>query len=195
MASAPMNPRPPGPPQPQRAPGKVLLIVVLVLVTIIAASVFAIYIGVRILSHSVSVREVGGTSGSKEVSIKTPVGNVEIHQATEANLGMLGLPVYPGAKRVTENGNASLTANFGTRNLVGVLAARFETRDPVWKVRSFYEDQLGNRVTRYIERDSQGKMVFEIKTGGQEKIVALRERYGRTGIELIKLVYGNNEVN
>jgi hypothetical protein len=195
MASRPINLRPPGPPQRQTPPGKVLLIVVLVLATMIAASVFAIYVGVRILSHSISIREVSGTTGNKEVSIKTPAGNVEIHQATEADLGMLGLPVYPGARRVTDDGNASLTANFGSQNLVGVLAAKFETDDPIQRVRSFYEDQLARHVTRYIEKDSQGKMVFEIKTGGQEKIVALHEEHGTTRIELIRLVHGNREVN
>jgi hypothetical protein len=195
MASGSIHSRPPNPTQSQKSSGKVLLIVILVLATMIAASVFAIYMGVRILSHSISFREVRGTGGNKEVSIKTPVGSVEIHQATEANLGLLGLPVYPGANRITDNGNASLTANFGNQNLVGVLAAQFETDDPIQKVRMFYENHLGGRVTRYIEKDSQGKTVFEIKTVGQEKIVALRERRDRTRIELIKLVHGNDEAN
>jgi hypothetical protein len=195
MASSMSNPRPPLPVQSQKSPGKVLLIVFLVLATMVAASVLAIYMGVRVLSHSISFHEVRGTAGNKEMSIKTPVGNVEIHQASEADLAMLGLPVYPGAKRVTDNGNASLTANFGSQNLVGVLAAQFQTADSIRKVRDFYQNQLGGRITRYIEKDSHGKMVFEMKTGGQEKIVALRERNGRTRIELIKLVHGNNQVN
>jgi hypothetical protein len=195
MASSAVNPRPPGPVQRQRSPGKVLLIVVLVLATIIAASIFAIYVGIRILTHTISVRELSGASGSKQVSIKTPVGSLEIHQSKQVSLGMLGLPVYPGARRLTDDGNASLTANFGSQNLVGVLAAKFETDDPIQRVRTFYHDQLGGRVTRYIQKDSEGKMVFEIKSGGQEKIVALREKHGGTQIELIRLVHSSNEVN
>jgi hypothetical protein len=195
MASPPMNPRPPGAVQAQRPTGKILLIVGLVLAVIIAASVFAIYIGIRILSHNVSVREVQGANGTKEVSIRTPVGNVEIHKGAEASLQLLGLPAYPGARRVTDNDNASVTANFAGQNLVGVLAAKFETDDPIQKVRRFYQTELSGRVTRYIEKDSEGKTVLEVKTAGQEKIVALQKQNGGTRIELVKIVAGRSESN
>jgi hypothetical protein len=195
MASGPMNPRPPGPARPEHSPGKILLIVGLVLATIIAASVFAIYIGIRILTHNISIRQAQGASGTKEVSIRTPVGNIRIHHGAEANLGLLGLPAYPGAKRVTDDGNATVTANFAGRRLVGVLAAKFETDDPIQKVTNFYQNQLSGTVSRYIRKDSEGKTVFEIKTPGQEKIVALGKKDGGTRIELVKIVQGNNESN
>ena len=195
MAFGPMNPRPQGTAPRQHSAGKTLLIAGLVLAVIIAASVFAVYMGIRVLAHNVSVREVNTPRGTKEVSIRTPVGNVEIHKGAEANLALLGLPTYPGARRVTDNGNAAVTASFAGKSLMGVLAAKFDTDDPIQKVRAFYQGQLSGRATHYIQKDSEGKIVFEIKTTGQEKIVALRKQDGGTSIELVKVVEGNNESN
>lgn len=195
MASSPMNSRPPGAAPPQHSAGKILLVVGLVLAMIIAAAGLAIYIGIRILAHNVSVTEVKGASGSKQYTIRTPAGHVEIQQGTAADLGLLGLPVYPGARRVMDNGNATVSASFAGRNLVGVLAAKFETHDPMERVRDFYQSRLSGRITRFIRKDSHGKTVFEIKTPGQEKIVSLNEGDGVTRIELVKVVQGRDEAN
>lgn len=195
MAPGAIRPQPPRPIQGQHSPGKTLLIVGVVLGTILVTSVLAIYTGVRMLSHSISVREVRGARGNKEVSIKTPVGSVEIHQGSDADVGLLGLPIYPGAKRVTHNGNASISADLAGQKLVGVLAARFETGDPVYKVRDFYRNQLSATLTHYVLKDSEGKTVFEIRTAGEEKIVTLEREGGGTRIGLIKIVQGNNQAN
>jgi hypothetical protein len=195
MVSGPSTQQSPSAGPPPHSAGKTLLIVGLILVMLLVGSVFAIYTGVRMLSHSISVHEVRNASGNPQLSIKTPVGNVEIHEGASANVGLLGLPVYPGSRRITHDGNASVTANLGGQKLVGILAARFHTDDPVFKVREFYQKQLGETITHYVAKDSEGKTLFEINRRGQEKIVALRPQDNGTRIELIKIVHGNQETN
>jgi hypothetical protein len=190
-----MAPGPSQPVQAKRSPAKVLLIVGLVLALVIAASVFTIYIGVRILSHNVSVREVHSAGGGKEVAISTPVGNLDIHHGASADPALLGLPVYPGAKRMADDGNASVRASFANQRLVGVLAAKFETPDSISKVRDFYHNQLNGLATRFVEKNSDGGSVFEIKSPDQEKIVALKPEWYGTRIELVKIIFGKNVSN
>lgn len=195
MPPVPSNARPPMPVQSQRWAGKALLIVGLILAMMVAVAVLAIYIGVRILTHNVSIREIKEAGGASEVAVKTPVGKLEIHQGAVDDVGLLGLPVYPGARRITDNGNARVTAEFAGRSVMGMLAAKFETPDSMARVKRFYDTRLNGQVTRYIQKNSEGKTVFEIKAAGQEKIVALKSENGGTRIELVKLAQGENAAN
>lgn len=79
----------------------------------------------------------------KNVDIQTPFGGLKVR--TEADPKDIGLPVYAGARRVTEEGQHSDSANV-TLGIPGfgmkVIAARFESDDSPDKVLEFYRKEL-----------------------------------------------------
>jgi hypothetical protein len=191
MAISSSNPSP----APNRSGHKVLLICVLLVAAMVAAAVFSIYLGVHILSHAVFVHTTQGAHGSRQMAISTPIGSVRLSHGTVADAGMIGLPVYPGAKRLKDEEGDSFAAQFGSHGQMGVMAAKFETPDPIDKVAKFYRRSLTGQVTRVVQRDSQGKTLFEIKTADSDKIVTLKESGEGTRIALVKVFHGNNSAN
>src|SRR5579875_265524 len=112
------------------------------------------------------------------------------------DVAMLGLPLYPGAHRVEDDhDSAQVRMNFPGEQSLNVLAAKFETSDPLDKVRAFYQDQLSSQTTRFTEKNSEGSMVFEIKQGHQEKIVALKNTGSGTRISMVRILHGAEEAN
>jgi hypothetical protein len=197
-----MGTSPPQPPQPPRGPAgppppgtgsHILTIGLLFLALIIVVSVATVWVGLRFLARGVSVNVQERDAGRKEVSIKTPVGSMEVSQ--DVNEARLGLPIYPGAERMKDQDSANLNFSFGREAGLRLVIAKFETPDPPEKVREFYKQRLGGDVTRFVEKDSQGKTVFEIKRRGQEKIVALESHDGGTRIALVRVNHGPSEVN
>ncbi len=197
-----MGANPPQPPQPPRGPAgpppphtgsHILTIALLLLALIIVVSVATVWVGLRFLARGVSVNVQERDAGRKEVSIKTPVGSMEVSQ--DVNEGRLGLPIYPGAERLKDQDSANLNFSFGGEAGLRLVVAKFETPDPPEKVRDFYKQRLGREVTRFVEKDSEGKTVFEIKRRGQEKIVALESHGGGTRIALVRVNHGPSEVN
>lgn len=193
MTTAPQPPQPPVPPARPRTGSNVLAIALLVLALIVLVSVITVWTGLRFLSHSVQVHVNNGQGDKKEVSIQTPVGSLEVRK--DVDEAQLDLPIYPGAKRVQDHDAATVNMEFGGEEGVRVVVAKFETSDPIEKVRNFYQERVGTEVTKFIEKDSEGKTVFEIKHGGQEKIVALKSGFGGTRIELVRVVHGRAETN
>ena len=108
---------------------------------------------------------------------------------------LLGLPIYPGATRLKEKGSATVNFKIMDEAKLQVLAGKFETSDSVDKVRAFYHDRLGDQVTKYKERDEQGKTVFEMKHDKQDKVVALKNNGDKTVIELVCVSEGSQEAN
>ncbi len=193
MATAPQPSRPPIPPQPPRKASHLAAIALLILALVVLVAGLTLWIGVRVLSRVVRVHVQEGGAGKKEISIKTPVGSLEV--AKDVNEAGLGLPLYPGARRLNDHESATVNMNLPDEQKLRVLAAKFETSDPVEKVRSFYQQRIGNEVTKFTERDSDGKTVFEIKRKDQEKVVALKTTSGGTRIELVRVEYGRGETN
>ena len=56
------------------------------------------------------------------------------HDLNEASLG---LPIYPGATRLTDHDSATVNIDIADQTKVRVLAGKFETRDSVDKVIDF----------------------------------------------------------
>jgi hypothetical protein len=189
----PQLPRGPVGPPPARAGSHLLTIALLFLVLIVVVSLATVWIGLRFLTHGVSVNVQERGAGRKEVSIKTPVGSMEV--TPEVDESRLGLPVYPGAERLKDQDSANLNFSFGTEASLRVVVAKFQTPDPLQKVRDFYKQRLGGEVTRFVEKDSEGKTVFEIKRRGQEKVVALEDWRGGTRFTLVRVNHGPGEVN
>ncbi len=193
MSTTPQLPRPPVPPQPHRTSGHLVAIALLFLALIILISALSLWTGLHFLSHAVRVRVAESGSGRKEVSIRTPVGSLEVTK--EVNEARLGLPIYPGAKRLQDSEGATLNMEFGREEGVRLVVGKFETPDSINKVRAFYEERVASQVTKFTEKDSEGKTVFEIKRGGSEKIVALKNTGEGTRIELVRVDNRHGETN
>lgn len=197
MGATPQAPRAPTPPPPPRSSSNIVAIVLLILALIIVVCGVSIYTGVRFLSSDVKVqvqKDEGG--GQKDVSIRTPVGNFEVHKdAGDISEARLGLPIYPGSTRVADDGSASVSLEFPGENQVRIVAAKFETTDDFDKVEKFYQNRIGSQVTKLTEHDDQGRTVFEIKTKDDERVVALKSRTAGTRIEMVHVLHGVNQVN
>lgn len=192
MATSPQPPRPPAPPQPPGSSSNIVAIALLSLALIVTVGCIGVWVGLHMLSNAVQVN-VEHQGDKKEVSIKTPLGSLEVNK--EINEASLGLPLYPGATRITGHGSATINVDITDEAKVRVLAGKFETLDSVDKVTAFYHDRLGDQVTKFKERDEEGKTVFELKHDKQEKVVALKSSGGKTVIELVHISEGMAEAN
>lgn len=194
MSSTPPPSGPPSQLPERRMIGTAMLIVGL----IIAAAIGVVWFGFHLLSNHVYVKVNETSPNTKVVTVKTPVGNFKI--AREENISdlRLGLPIYPGSirERVTgDDDSVALTFNLPQQVNLRVAVAKFDTRDPIDKVREFYKQQLGGEVTSLRETSPNGKIVFEIKYGEQDKVVTLKPRDGGTHIVLVRIFHGEGEPN
>lgn len=189
-------PQPPLAPPPPRKGGHILAIVLLVLALVVLVSASAVLIGLRFLSRVVQVHVDEGRGGKKGVSINTPAGKVfSLEVNKEVSEAALGLPIYPGSKRVKDEDSAMVNIGVPGEQKVRVVAAKFETSDPIDKVTGFYRGRLGSQVTKFTEKDSEGKTVIEIEHNDQEKIVALKGIWPGTRIELVRVEHAEGESN
>ena len=194
MGTSPHPPRPPVPPPPPRSGSHIVAIALMVLALIVTVSVAAVWLGLRLISRNVEVSVQEGKAGKKGIAIKTPLGSLEVDQDVDAS--RLGLPLYPGATRVKgDEGSAAVNIDIAGEKSVHVLAATFQTADAPATVQEFYRKQMADEVSRFVEKDENGKTVFEIKKSGLEKVVALEGRDGGTRIALVRVLHGETEAN
>ena len=187
MGATPAAPRPPEPPRSSHW----IAIALLSLALIVVVSGITILLGLRFLSSNfnLSVNE-----SSKGVAIKTPVGSFDVKK--DVSEAQLGLPIYPGSERIKEGDNgATISLGLPEHNAVRIVAGKYTTSDPLDTVRDFYQKQLGTQVTKFRDRDNEGKTVFEIKREKDEKIVALKSKPGLTEIDLVRIVESGGETN
>ena len=193
MATTPQPPRPPVAPQPPSSGSHFLAIALLLLALIVVLGVAGVMVGVHVLTNAVHVNVDQADSGKKAVSIKTPLGSLEVnHGVNEASLG---LPIYPGATAIKEHDSATVNIDIADEAKVRLLAGKFETPDSLDKVVAFYHDRLGDQVTSFKEKNEEGKTVFEIKHDKQTKVVALKSDGGKTLIEMVRVSEGRPEAN
>ena len=193
MATTPQPPRPPVAPQPPSSGSHVLAIALLLLALIVVLGVAGVMVGVHVLSNAVHVNVDQANNGKKAVSIKTPLGSLEVnHGVDEARLG---LPIYPGATAIKETDSGTVNIDIADEARVRLLAGKFETTDSLDKVVAFYHDRLGDQVTSFKEKSDEGKTVFEMKHDKQTKVVALKSAGGRTLIEMVRVSEGPPEAN
>jgi hypothetical protein len=193
MANSPQAPRPPVAPPPPRPSSHVVAIALLVLALIVVVSAIAVWTGFRFIAQNVKVQVEESAAGKKEVSIKTPLGSLEVRKDVDET--RLGLPLYPGAKRLQDQDSATVNIDIAGEANVRVLAAKFETPDALPKVKEFYRQRLGSDVSKLTENTPEGKTVFEIKRADQEKVVALKKLDGKTRIELVRVVHAGSRGN
>jgi len=190
MSTIPHPPQPPAPPVPARPASNIVAIALLLLALIVVVSGIVVWGGLRYLARGVQVH-VNEARGGKQVSVQTPLGSFEVKK--DVNEAQLGLPIYPGATRLKDEDSATINMNFGGEQGVHVVVAKFETTDDLDKVRRFYQDRVGGDVTKFTEKNNEGKTVFEIKSKNQERIVTLKSTGGETRIELVRVDHGREE--
>jgi hypothetical protein len=170
-------------PPPRTGGHIVVAIVLLILLLIILVSGVAVWTGLRFLSRGVGIQVEKRGGGAKEVSIKTPIGSLEVRK--DVDEARLGLPIYPGSTRVRGEDSATVSMNIAGEENLSVAVAKFETSDPIDQVKDYYRARLGNQVTKIIEKSSEGNFVFEIKLDHGKKLVAIKEAGAKTRIALI----------
>ena len=193
MSTSPQPPRPPAPPQPPRSGSNIVAIALLVLALIVLVSGIAVWTGLKFLSHNFQVQVAERGGGQKGVSINTPIGSLEVHK--DVNEATLDLPLYPGATRVNDKDSATVDFGFGDAAGVHIRVAKFETSDSLARVKAFYKERLGSQVTKFTGEGSNGKSTFEIKTGDQDRVVALEGAGSKTLIKLVRITFGKSESN
>jgi len=190
MSTIPPSSGVPYPPPPRPA-STVVAIAVLVLLLILIVSGAVLYIGARYLARSVKVGV--DKPGGKQVTIETPVGSLEVNKGLKEV--SLGLPIYPGAKKIEGKDSARVNIEIPGAASVHVVAAEFETPDPLDKVKEFYRERLKGELTKYTERTAGGSTVFEIKREGLEQVVSLKSTACCTRIKLARVSVGKDEAN
>jgi hypothetical protein len=155
--------------------------------TLFLASALAVA-WVETLPAPISAQSSGAKeSEKKEILIKTPWGGLEA--AATPDPSRLGLPVYPGARFMKDEGSDSLSFDLSVKGKPDVhfLVGKFETTDGIEKVRDFYRKKLGKDVTKFIEKTDEGGMAFEMKGKSESKFVQLKSASGGTQIDLLRL--------
>jgi hypothetical protein len=194
LATSPTSVEPPRKPLDKHVVWAILLVIAF----IIASGIFMVWFGLRILSHGVQIKVREAGSDSKVVTVRTPIGNFKIAKEQNASDLHLGLPVYPGATRATDSrdeNSVSLSFDLPNDTNLRIAAAKFNTPDSLSKVQDFYRQQLGGEVTSFTRTDRDGKVVFEMKYGEQDKVVSLTPHDGGTQIHLVRIFHGHAEPN
>jgi len=108
-----------------------------------------------------SIHEDRTASGEKKLDITTPFGKLGVN--TDVDVKDTGLPVYPGAQRVTDNGNDTHAANvnissdsFGLK----VVAIKFRSDDPPDKVLAFYRPKMKGFGGKFLECRQDGFVTY-----------------------------------
>ena len=222
MGTTPQPPRPPIPPHPPGPPrsgSNVLGIVLLILALVVVLAGTAVWMGLRFMARGVHVQVNDQGGDKKQVSIKTPFGGIEVNKNAEISETTLGLPMYPGAHAVNDEGSASVSLGLPGQTNLRIVAGKFETSDSLEKVKGFYRDRLtakdgalteenkpgffdddqwnhrDENYGNYVGKGSDGKTVFEIKRKDSERVVALKSEGDGTRIELVRINFGAAEAN
>jgi hypothetical protein len=161
--------------------------------SLVKSLVFAVVIlaaGLSWVVPTASAQEEGKDQDKNGVVLKTPAGGFEVSGSVKA--AQTGLPVYPGAKPMAdtdkESGNLTFSLSREGKPDVHFLVAKLETPDSAEQVREYYKKKLGNRVTKFVEKDKDGNTVFEMKdTENSGKFVGIKSREGKTEIDLVRL--------
>ena len=191
------SPVPPAamPPAPLRPSSNAVPILLLSLALIVLIAVLALWAGLRFIAHGVRVSVSDNGTAKKAVSIKTPFGGIQVNKNSEVSEAALELPVYPGATRVRGDDSASVSLGLPGATGLHLAVAKYHTPDGIEKVKAFYQDRIGKEVTKYKERDNEGKTVFEIKVGDDVRVVALKGEFDGTRIDLVHVSAGEGEAD
>jgi hypothetical protein len=135
-------------------------------------------------------QDEGKDQDKNGIELKTPSGGFQLSGTVKAS--ETGLPAYPGAKPMQDtdkdSGNLTFSLSREGKPDVHFWVAKLETPDSIDQVRAFYEKKLGKRVTKFVEKDKDGSMVFEMKLSENSgRFVGIKSHGGMTEIDLVRL--------
>ena len=131
-----------------------------------------------------TVHEGRTNSGEKKVDISTPFGNIKVN--TDVDVKDTGLPVYPGAERVSDNENDKHAANvnissgsFGLK----VVAIKYRSDDPPEKLLAFYRPKMKDFGGKFLECQQQDFVTYS-HTNDSKELACDHGSHIGTNIEL-----------
>jgi hypothetical protein len=148
------------------------------LVMMFLAVSVALVVAVVFIAHTIKVHESGT---GNDVKVDTPFGSVHVSHNAAGQPETAGIPLYPGAKPLKNKENAvvDLSSGFGDSDL-HIVAGKWETPDPIDKVRRFYEERFPEMsVVQHHDRVEMHGV-----NGKSKRVISLRERNGSTEISL-----------
>lgn len=163
------------------------------LLGLVVAGIVILGVGGMIVAGYLS-RSIQVTQRGHEVEITTPAGGLKMSRNAAADTG---LPVYPGALVNEPGGTVELMGADG--EAVGVTAAKYRTPDPLEKVDTWYQEQLGKDFSREgIGITLKKKDIFGIEVRSDDiafisdkddmlRVVALRKRGLQTEIAMARI--------
>ena len=157
--------------------------VLLALGILILLGILAVLAGLWAVREFVRV-EVERSGPAKTVSIRTPIGDLEVRKAEDV-AELLKLPIYPGA--VPEEDSASVRLRgrlWEEEGGLDIVAAKFVSDHEFDSVESWYRERLGPDFKREVGRLSGAKSDnvkdwrIHVEPGGDD-VLFTQEREGR----------------
>jgi len=116
-----------------------------------------------------TVHEGRTDGGEKKVDISTPFGNLNVN--TDVDPKDTGLPVYPGARRLTgdEKDKDAANVNLSVGGIgLKVVAIRFRSDDPPDKVLAFYRPKMKEFGGKFLECRQEGFVTYNHSDDSKE---------------------------
>ncbi|HEU5021338.1 MAG TPA: hypothetical protein VFT60_05590 [Bryobacteraceae bacterium] len=151
---------------------------------IISAVIFAcLIVGLAAIVGGIIVtKNIRIHTSHHNVAIETPGGRLDIHTHDGMDPALAGIPIYPGATRLSDSGggaNIEWTSANGDGDSLYVMAGEYRTQDSARDVLDFYRRQLPNLIV-VSERGRDTDL--EYRKGGIRRIIAIREKHDGTRI-------------
>jgi hypothetical protein len=127
------------------------------------------------------------------LAIDTPGGHLDIHTHDGMDPALAGIPVYPGATRMSDSGggaNIEWTSADGGGDSLYVMAGEYRTHDSARDVLDFYRRQLPNLL---VISEKGRNTDLEYRKGGIRRIISIREKHDGTRIGVATI--GGRESN
>lgn len=141
----------------------------------------------------VVTKEIRVRTGGHDLAIETPGGRLDIRTHETMDPALAGIPIYPGATRVSDSGggaNIEWRSADGDGDSLYVMAGEYRTHDSARDVLNFYRRQLPNLIV-IKERDRDTDL--EYRKGGIRRIISIREKHDGTRIGVATI--GGRESN
>ena len=112
-----------------------------------------------------------------------------LQAGTHPEPSRFGVPLYPGASEMKDQGHRGIEFSFSAKAHSGVRleVSKFQTPDPVEKVIDFYRQQLGKEVTKFTSKNDEGNAVFEIKHKFDQRFIEIKKATTGAEIDLVRL--------
>lgn len=165
--------------------------ILLVLGILILLGILAILAGLWAVRQYVRV-EVERSGPAKSVSIRTPIGDLEVRKAEDI-AEQLKLPIYPGATAGEEGGAVRLRGRlWEEEGGLDVIAAQFHTGDDFDAVDAWYKQQLGPGYSRETGKivggdygkGKDGELLVRVEPGGHDVLYKQERSGGVRGVAL-----------